>query len=237
MRQLARACIAASGWLASAAAPGVACAQDQADPPPAIQLSANTALVSDYRFRGLSLSNRNPAIQGGIDVSHESGFFIGTWASSIAANGGANMELDLYGGYAMTRGGVSYSIQALGYVYPGASGGNYFEFSGTASKTFGPATAQVQIAYYPSQKNASAENLYAALRLDLAVPSTPFTVRVRGGRETSSIMKKWDWETGVTYNRGPFTLSLSYVDSDYDDPAEAGRNGGAGVIAALTATF
>lgn len=237
MGNSARACIAAGVWLAAAACPGTALAQDAADPPAAIQISANSALVSDYRFRGLSLSNRNPAIQGGIDLSHESGLFVGTWASSIASSGGSTVELDLYGGYGATLAGVSYSIQVLGYVYPGGSGVDYVELSGTASKTLGPVTGQVQLAYIPSQTNAPADNVYAALRFDVAVPSTPLTLRLRGGRETSSVMKKWDWETGVYYSRGRFTASLSYVDSDYDGAAEAGRNGAAGIVAALTATF
>ena len=41
-------------------------------------ISANVALVSDYRFRGISQSNENPAIQGGFDYAFENGFYVGT---------------------------------------------------------------------------------------------------------------------------------------------------------------
>ena len=66
--------------LAGTAAPALA--QD-ADAPSAITISGNAAVTSDYRFRGLSFSDGDIAIQGGIDVAHESGFYIGTWGSSI----------------------------------------------------------------------------------------------------------------------------------------------------------
>ena len=47
------------------------------------EISGNIALTSDYRFRGISQSNEDPAVQGGFDVSFEPGFYLGTWASSI----------------------------------------------------------------------------------------------------------------------------------------------------------
>ncbi|MEN8675919.1 MAG: TorF family putative porin, partial [Alteriqipengyuania sp.] len=51
--------------------------EEEAD---AIEISGNVSLVSDYRFRGVSFSDEDIAIQGGIDLAHESGFYVGTWA-------------------------------------------------------------------------------------------------------------------------------------------------------------
>jgi uncharacterized protein (TIGR02001 family) len=48
-------------------------AQD-AEVPSEIEVFSNVALVTDYRFRGVSLSAGDPAIQGGIDIAHSSGF-------------------------------------------------------------------------------------------------------------------------------------------------------------------
>ena len=59
--------------------------------------TANVALVSDYRFRGISQSYTDPAIQGGFDYSHASGVYLGTWGSSVSGNeyvGGNGMEWD-----------------------------------------------------------------------------------------------------------------------------------------------
>ncbi|HBD38686.1 MAG TPA: hypothetical protein DC084_34445, partial [Cupriavidus sp.] len=64
-----------------AAAPAAAPAAEPASPH---TITANVSLVSDYRYRGLSQTNRRPAIQGGFDYAHESGFYIGNWNSSIS---------------------------------------------------------------------------------------------------------------------------------------------------------
>lgn len=77
--------------------PASALARDEAAEDYAI--SANIGYFSDYRFRGVSLSDEDFALQGGIDVTHSSGFYVGTWGSSIEPFNGAEMELDLYGGY------------------------------------------------------------------------------------------------------------------------------------------
>ena len=76
-------------------------AHAQEAPPEPITVTGSVALVSDYRFRGVSQTDKEMAVQGGLTVTHESGVYAGTWASNLAGwgtFGGANMELDLYGG-------------------------------------------------------------------------------------------------------------------------------------------
>ncbi|MFM1869443.1 MAG: hypothetical protein RLY99_187, partial [Pseudomonadota bacterium] len=76
-----------------------------ADPAPAATpdfvVTGNFGITSDYRFRGISQNDLDPAFQGGFDVAHSSGLYVGTWGSNVsvwAANPGT-LELDLYGGY------------------------------------------------------------------------------------------------------------------------------------------
>jgi uncharacterized protein (TIGR02001 family) len=230
----AAACIllAACGYTTAASAQSA-----ETDPPGAIEISGNVGVVSDYRFRGLSLSDRDPAIQGGIDVSHKSGLFVGTWASSIADYGGSNMELDLYGGYASSAAGLDYSITALGYVYPGGHDVNYFELKGTVGKTIGPASLELEVSWVPDQSNYPGDNVYIAAGAEVGIPNTPLTVHARAGRESSDFIKKWDWEAGVAYSFGSLTASVAYVDTNYSGINEAGRLGRAGVVASLLAEF
>ena len=75
--------LAAASFVLSAGLLATPALAEETDPPSDIEVSGNVALVTDYRFRGVSLSAGDPAIQGGIDVSHASGFYIGTWGSSI----------------------------------------------------------------------------------------------------------------------------------------------------------
>ena len=100
------------------------------------EISANVALVSDYRFRGISQSNENPALQGGFDYAFTKGFYLGTWGSSVnfdsVTDFDGSLELDFYGGWG-TEIGENSTID-LGYIYysyPGDDGGaigNYQEF-------------------------------------------------------------------------------------------------------------
>jgi len=88
-------------------------------------LTGNVTLTSDYLFRGISQTSGDAAIQGGLDYTHASGFYLGTWASNVGwiedyqGYGSGNVEIDLYGGYRGALGPVSYDVGVIGYFYPG----------------------------------------------------------------------------------------------------------------------
>ena len=138
--------------LAALAVSGAAFAQTKA-PEPDYTLSYNVGVVSDYRYRGLSQSARKPALQGGIDFSHKSGFYLGTWASTIRwiKDAGAtkgSVEVDLYGGY---KGSItdtfSFDVGGLQYWYPrnnldDVTGENANTFEVYGAVTAGPATVK-----------------------------------------------------------------------------------------------
>ncbi len=97
----------------------------QTAPEPDFTVEGNVGLFSDYRFRGISQTDLKPALQGGFDLTHKSGFYIGTWASNVSdfANfgGGNGMEIDGYLGYTFEVGGVGVDIGNLYYYYPNSS--------------------------------------------------------------------------------------------------------------------
>jgi uncharacterized protein (TIGR02001 family) len=131
--------------LSALAFSGAAFAQAKA-PEPDYTLSFNAGLVTDYRYRGISQSRLKPALQGGIDFAHKSGFYLGTWASTIKwikdiPGGDASVEIDVYGGYKNTIGSLGYDVGVLTYQYPNNSlnpSTNTTEIYGAL--TFGPAT-------------------------------------------------------------------------------------------------
>jgi uncharacterized protein (TIGR02001 family) len=112
---LAAAATLSSGTvLAQAAAPAAA---------PEFTVTGNFGITSDYRFRGLSQNNQDPSVQGGFDLAHSSGLYIGTWGSNVsqwAASETGSLELDLYGGYKTAIGEVGLDIGAIAYKYPGS---------------------------------------------------------------------------------------------------------------------
>ena len=77
------------------------------------ELSANAAVVSNYVFRGFTYSDEKPALQGGLDYSHESGVYVGTWLSTIDNSVDTGVEYDYYLGYAREAGDFGYD---LGYI-------------------------------------------------------------------------------------------------------------------------
>jgi uncharacterized protein (TIGR02001 family) len=119
--------------LGALAAPSFVLAADAAATPD-LTVAYNIGLYSQYIFRGLTQTDRSPALQGGVDLTHSSGFYLGAWASNISwlrdynnTNAGAayskegRLEIDIYGGYRNTfANGVGIDIGALQYLYPGA---------------------------------------------------------------------------------------------------------------------
>jgi len=104
-----------------AAAPA---AQAAAETPP-YTIAYNVGLFSQYIFRGMTQTANQPAIQGGVDFTHSSGFYLGTWGSNVSwledsrSYDKASLEWDIYGGYRNTIKDVTYDVGLLQYVYPG----------------------------------------------------------------------------------------------------------------------
>ncbi|MFM2263254.1 MAG: hypothetical protein RI959_1930 [Pseudomonadota bacterium] len=139
-------------------------AQAQAAAPES-SLSFNVGVTSDYRYRGISQSRLQPALQGGVDYADKSGFYVGAWGSSIKwikdGGGDASVELDLYGGYKGAVGDVAYDVGFLRYEYPSnklATNANTNEIYGAV--TFGPATLKYSHAISNLFGVANSKNSY-----------------------------------------------------------------------------
>ena len=224
-----RGLVAASLLLGSglAAAPAFA---DETDPPADITVTGNVAMVSDYRFRGLSLSGGDPAIQGTINVNHSSGFYVGAWGSSLEDSAVyGSMELDVYAGWTgSVGGGVTADVGLLYYVYPNGTVGdaNVFEPYASVSKTFGPATAKVGVAYSWKQDSLGGQdNVYVYTDLGVGVPNTPVTVNAHLGYTDGALSPKlltltstdggFDYSVGATASvTKNLSVGVAYVGVD-----------------------
>ncbi|MDN4631265.1 TorF family putative porin [Sphingomonas sp. PsM26] len=191
------------------AAAAEATAHPPTAPPSALTVSGSVALASDYRFRGVSQSDQEMAIQGGVTIAHQSGLYVGTWASNLAGwgtFGGANMELDLIGGYKtkLTH-SATLDVGVTWYMYPG--GADKTDFAEPYAKltgTTGPATLAAGVAYAPKQQaigkwyntgadaaagvynrpGAKDDNLYLWGDGALAVAGTPITAKAHVGHSS-----------------------------------------------------
>lgn len=214
-----------------------AMAADDAAAKKAIEVEVTLAGVSDYRFRGLSLSGIDPAFQPAIVVTHESGIYGSIWGSNVSDNGGDNIEVDLVAGIARDIGKVTVNVNATYYLYPGAGSTNYVEFIGKVSTPVGPGTVGLTVAYAPSQSHiGSQDNVYVALDGSVPIGGTPFSLTGSFGFEDGAFgTKKKDWSLGVTADVAGFTLGAAYVDTAHAQ--DFGRIAKAGAVFSISRTF
>lgn len=220
--------ITLGGLLLAAATPAMA--QDE-EPAPAVTVTGGVTGVTDYRFRGLTQSDKKVALQGTVNVNHESGFYIGTWAStiddSVSLPGYGDVEVDLYAGYTKTfEGGVGIDVGLLYYLYPidtapGADT-NFFEPYASVMYTVGPVTAKVGANYSWGGQPGLADNdsLYLRGDLTVAVPGTPVSILGHVGVTDGQLGilspdgDYKDWMLGVEVAKGFIKGGVQYIDTD-----------------------
>jgi uncharacterized protein (TIGR02001 family) len=255
---------------AAALATGVFCAtpvaaQDAAaaaepDAPAAsdpITVSGSATLVSDYRFRGISQTDRRLAIQGGLTVAHESGLYATIWGSSIDeyVAAASDQEIDFVAGYKTTFGSTTIDGGVTYYYYPGAEqifpgyDSDFYEPYISISQGFAGVTAKVLAAYAPKQDALSVgagkeDNLYLAGDLSGAIPGLPLNLNAHVGHSFGpsylTIGKGYtDWSLGGTYSWKALTFGLSYVDTNKNlySPISGRNIAKAGVVASVGVSF
>lgn len=195
------------------------------------EVSFNAAVVSDYRYRGISQTRLKPALQGGADYTHNpSGFYAGTWLSTIKwikdAGGDSSIEWDVYAGQRGELGAdVSYDVGVLRYQYPSNDlnpSANTTEIYGRLG--FGPA----YVKYSHSVTNLfgwsdSKRSGYLDIGADLDV-GNDFMVNLHAGHQrvkNFSAGSYTDWKVGVTKDFGVVIGALALIGTNADKVAYA----------------
>ncbi len=220
-----------------------------------ITITGSVAITSEYRLRGISQTDRDAAIQGGLTVAHSSGFYVGTWASNLAGYGsfgGSNMELDLIAGFSTAVGPATLDVGGVYYVYPGASGVDFFEVYGSVSGKVGPVSAKLGAYWTPSQSNIGGHNIWVYTDWGFPIDGTPLTLKAHAGySDGNSAYTKgksiFDYAAGVDIAISKLTLNVSYVGTDVGKTfANANWGGGShsgrsitkgAIVATLSAAF
>ena len=197
-----------------------------------IEISGNVALTSDYKFRGISQSNEDPAIQGGFDVGFENGIYIGTWGSTVdfdvsSADGGLNgsLELDYYVGWGSDIGDSGFAIDVgyLYYDYPGDDGveGDYQELYGSLSWN----DLAVGVAYSDDYYAETDTFMYYYVDYSLGINDTVSVdfhvgyndLEKNGGFLATDTDSYVDYSVGITASWAAVDWTLAYVGTDLDE--------------------
>jgi len=186
-------------------------------PTQAVELSGDITFTSDYAFRGISQTDEAPAIQGGLSLTDESGFYLSVWGSSVDFGGQGTLEFDVmlgWSGAINEEWSVDVGVMRYGYPNTEFAGSNFYELYGSLSYqafTFGLAysddyyaNAGTYFYLYGGYSYALTDNL----ALDLHV----------GQNESDDSSASYlDWSIGLSTEVLGAGLSLAYVDTDIDD--------------------
>jgi uncharacterized protein (TIGR02001 family) len=200
------------------------------------EVSGSVTVVSDYLFRGVTQTNENPALQGGVTWNHDSGFYAGAWGSSISWLSDADpdvssqVELDGFVGYAADFGdsGVGYDVGANYYWYPGDYPAGFTD-ADTLELYFGLSYKFLSAKYWYSVTDLfGIPDSDGSTNLDLAA-SWDFA---EGWSGTATVGKQWVkgvggtgtyafWKVGVdkSFDNG-LGIGVSYNDNDLIGPDE-----------------
>ncbi len=212
MKTLKLAMVAAVGSIALA---GAAHAEDA----PAFKLAFNVGANTDYVFRGISQTNEDPSIFGGVDATIGSIGYAGVWVSNVDFGNSTDAEFDFYAGIKPTLGAVNFDISVLYYGYtsqPKGSNEDYFEAKIGASTAVGPATIGAAFFYSPEFFGKTGDATYYEVNGALPIGDTKFTVSgALGYQQVKGPGDYATWNVGVGYAlTDHIGLDVRYIDTD-----------------------
>jgi len=213
MKKLIGAAIAASATMAGA---GVANAE----------ITGNIQVTSDYVFRGISLNDNGPAVQGGIDWSNDH-FYVGAWGSTVVEGA----EVDIYAGWTPTTGPVTWDLGIITYNYPGAHDDpgarfNYYELKAAGSMdVMEHLNLGAAVYYSPENYGGTGAATYWEINGTYTVNDALNFTAAFGNQEiedpdgpgpiTNSDSYN-TWNIGATYTWHAFEFDLRYTDTDIE---------------------
>jgi uncharacterized protein (TIGR02001 family) len=220
---------------AALSAPGLATAQAPAAAASPHTITGNVGLFSEYRFRGISQTFEKPALQGGFDYAHSSGFYAGNWNSNVSETffSGASLEMDFYGGFKKAFGDFGIDVGAIYYYYPGSNNAASEKIDNT-EVYIGGSWKWVSLKYYhavsdffsiPDTKGSNYIDLSATFDL-----GSGWGVTGHYGQQkvkNLGVADYADWKLGVTKDLGNgWAASLAYIDTDAEEAAYTATNAG-----------
>ena len=232
--------IVLSGMTACAAALKQSGDAKPAQPAPHVRVTSELTIVSDYRRNGVTQSDNNPALQGRIEVRHDSGFSAGAFATSMHGRRGSNAQVSLFGSRRFEFGETDVNLGAAAIIFIGGDADPFGVAQASVVHPIGPVDATLSVGYAPPQEaihNDDGLNVNLRARTPLGrLNGVPLTggasIGYSEGEFAMGAETKLDWSVGVTAEIEGTEFGLAYVDNDLDD-----RRGEAGIVFSITRRF
>ncbi len=206
--------------------------------------TANLNLTSDYAFRGISLSDEGPALQGSIDWGWEpAGVYAGAWASTVDLED-ASLEIDFYAGLNGVKNDFTWDLGAIYYAYPGADSDldyDYWELALAGGYDFNLFAVSTALNFSPDYFGETGASLYPAAYLSVPLPHG-FTVTGSMGyllanADDNEIGNYADWSLGMTFDLEGLDAGIKYKDTSLEDPQDCDDGCDGRVIFNIGKTF
>lgn len=226
-----------------------------------LTITGGASVVSDYRFRGISQSAEDFAVQGSVTVTHESGAYVGFWGSSNTLGAGQGTEIDVIGGFSHELiPGLTGDIGVTYYIYPNRlkalAANELVEPYVSLSSTVGPVSGKVGFAWapkqdyfastIPSENGKRNDNTYLWGDASVGVPNTPIKLTGHVGWTSNHYLRGTftdgitsradiiDFGVGASASYKALTFGVNFVSTDV--PSRFGLREGQGGIKGLLAS-
>ncbi len=209
----------------------------------ASEFSGLATLTSEYIYRGLEMSDGDPALQLGLDYEHDTGFFVGVWASTIdiqTAMGSRDTELDYYAGFHYAaESPVTATVTLLRYSYPGQTGMHSYDYNEVLVGASWRERYSIELGYTSDLYGLDRTARHWELRSEWPVASAWVIGATLGGNDMSDagVSRYLHWDVGASARFSRLTFDLRWYDNELPDGFAALLSANSQLVLSISAAF
>jgi len=209
----------------------------------ASEFSGVATLTSEYIYRGLKMSDGDPAIQLGLDYEHDTGLFVGIWASTIdirSAMGERDTELDYYGGYHYAaESPFTATVTVLRYSYPGQTGTHSYDYNEVLVGATWRERYSIELGYTSNLYGLDRIARHWELRFEWPVANAWVIGAALGGNDMSDagVSHYLHWDIGASARFSRLTFDLRWYDNEQPDGFAALSSADSQLVLSISAAF
>ncbi len=209
----------------------------------ASELLGVATLTSEYIYRGLKVSDGDPALQLGLDYEHDTGLFAGVWASTIdlrSTMGDRDTELDYYAGYHYAaQSPITATVTLLRYSYPGQAGMHKYDYNEVLVGAIWREQYSIELGYTSNLYGLDRIGRHWELRSEWPIANVWVIGAALGGNDMSDagVSRYLHWDVGASARFSRLTVDLRWYDNEQPDGFAAQLSANFQVVLSISAAF